>query len=609
MGQDRAGRWPSRWPAWTVGAVVVGVAVFACGVYLRHRSWTPLQRFYLEAYARSGLRAELKSQPGEYAMLYWVAGERATLAEEANASYGSRGAKLRVRPVRWRNAELHTWLRSRIYAGRSPWAILAERWRWGAIALVVGLAFAIPKDLERIRARRQGERLRGTELVTTRRFNARNRSDGIGFLNEDRRLLARWLAPRRIPRLRIPRAEEAKHLLIMGDSGTGKSALIHQLLLQVQERGETAIVYDPALEYTPRFFSAERGDVVLNPLDARMPYWSPGEEVRHEAEALSLAASLFPERPQENPFFPEGAKKVFAHLLACRPRPEELSHWLCHEEEIDRRVSGSELAAVISPAAPQQRQGVLGSLNMVADSLKLLPREDEAPGKWSAAGWVAEREGWLFLTSTPEYRERLRPLTSLWLDLLILRVMNHGLLTGGGRVTWFVLDELASLQKLPQLHTALTENRKSGNPVVLGFQGRSQLEKWYGHEAEAMFSQPATKVFLRTSEPQSAKWISETIGQVEVQRVSESRTRGEIGRPRSTRGQQLGRELEDLVIPSQVMGLEKLCGYLKYENFAVRLRTRYVEPPKREPAFVPRTERRLGAVPAPLVEATPVFFE
>jgi type IV secretory pathway TraG/TraD family ATPase VirD4 len=53
---------------------------------------------------------------------------------------------------------------------------------------------------------------------------------------------------------------------------------------------------------------------------------------------------------------------------------------------------------------------------------------------------------------------------------------------------WFVLDELASLNKLPQLDTAVTENRKYGNPVVMGFQGRSQLEKRYGQDAEAMLS-------------------------------------------------------------------------------------------------------------------------
>jgi type IV secretory pathway TraG/TraD family ATPase VirD4 len=46
---------------------------------------------------------------------------------------------------------------------------------------------------------------------------------------------------------------------------------------------------------------------------------------------------------------------------------------------------------------------------------------------------------------------------------------------------------------LPQLHKTVTENRKSNNPVILGFQGRSQLETRYGHDAEAMLSQPATK--------------------------------------------------------------------------------------------------------------------
>jgi type IV secretory pathway TraG/TraD family ATPase VirD4 len=68
------------------------------------------------------------------------------------------------------------------------------------------------------------------------------------------------------------------------------------------------------------------------------------------------------------------------------------------------------------------------------------------------------------------------------------------------------------LNKLPQLHTAVTESHKYGNPVVLGFQGRSQLEKRYGQDAEAMLSQPATKIFFKTSAPRAAKWISEAIG-------------------------------------------------------------------------------------------------
>ncbi len=39
----------------------------------------------------------------------------------------------------------------------------------------------------------------------------------------------------------------------MGDTGAGKSNAIRQILQQVQERGEAAIVYDPACEFVQEF--------------------------------------------------------------------------------------------------------------------------------------------------------------------------------------------------------------------------------------------------------------------------------------------------------------------------------------------------------------------
>src|SRR5438094_3657523 len=164
--------------------------------------------------------------------------------------------------------------------------------------------------------------------------------------------------------------------------------------------------------------------------------------------------------------------------------------------------------------------------------------------------------------------------------MLVLRSMNRG--QPGHRSVWFVLDELASLQRLPQPHTAVTENRKSNNPVVLGFQGRSQLETRYGHDAEAMLSQPATKVFLRTSEPHAAKWISDTIGDVEIERMRESRSKGKYGQ----RSFGLERQVEPLVMPSEISGLPSLRGFLKLENLVVRLHFPFVDLPARHPAFV-----------------------
>jgi hypothetical protein len=153
---------------------------------------------------------------------------------------------------------------------------------------------------------------------------------------------------------------------------------------------------------------------------------------------------------------------------------------------------------------------------------------------------------------------------------------------------WFILDELASLQRLPQLHTAITENRKSNNPVVLGFQGRSQLETRYGHDAEAMLSQPATKIFLGTSEARAAKWISDTIGEVEIERLRESRSSGTWGPSRDSTSYGLERQVEPLVMASEISGLEPQRGYLKLGNLVVRLSGSFIDMPDRQAAFIER---------------------
>jgi hypothetical protein len=223
---------------------------------------------------------------------------------------------------------------------------------------------------------------------------------------------------------------------------------------------------------------------------------------------------------------------------------------------------------------------------MVADAMKLLPSETETKQPWSTLEWSKERRGWLFLTSTPDTRKCLAPLISLWLDMLVLRLMNQG--RTSPRPVWFILDELATLQRLPQLHTAITENRKSNNPVVLGFQGRSQLEVRYGHEAEAMMSQPSTKIFLCTSEPHAAKWISDTIGEQEIERIRESRTNEQFPQSRKSKGYNLEREIRPLVMASEISGLEKMHGYLKCGNLVARMSLPYIELESKEPQYIER---------------------
>ena len=483
----------------------------------------------------------------------------------------------------YQNKALHAWIARWIYQDVPIYKLFTMQFVFGLVAFALQLPFSIRKDIRRIKDLRYGRRLKGPVLVNGKQFTKAVAGNGIGITTNDSKLP-----------LRIPRDAENKHFLIVGDTGSGKSSVIRQMLYQVEARGDSAIVYDPACEFVKQFYNPHRGDIVLNPLDARMPYWNPSKELRRKAEAKALAVSLYQPEGVSNRFFVEAPQKIFAHLLTYLPTPEDLVKWMSDPAEIDRRVKGTEYWMLIDPKAPQQRTGVLGSLNMSADSFRLLPKEDETSSAWTATQWAESRRGWIFITSRPTMREALRPLISLWIDTLVLRLLNEPM--PDQKPVWFVIDELASLQRLPQLHTAITENRKSQNPVILGFQGRSQMEARYGQDAEAMLSQPATKIFLRTTEPRAAKWVSEAIGEVEIERLRETHYDGS----RAGKNFALDRQTEPLVLPSEVSGLDDLRGFLKYGNHVARFSFPFIALREKNPGF---DERKMDDL---IIPSTPL---
>jgi type IV secretory pathway TraG/TraD family ATPase VirD4 len=463
----------------------------------------------------------------------------------------------------YNDASLSAYLKTAIYGGDSLFDIYKLPIVLGLLSLIIQLPFSIAKDVRRRRQLRYGRRLKGPEMLTPKEFNSRVGGDGIGVRTDEMKAM-----------IRIPVRAEAQHMQIIGDTGAGKTAIMLQILRQIKTRGDSAIVYDPAREFVQRFYDPKNGDVILNPLDTRCPYWGPAEELRRRSEAKALAVSLFqPPQDKKGEFFIESPQKIFAFLMAYGPTPEELVKWMSDPQEIDRRLKGTEHAHLIDPKAEHQRAGVLGSLGLVADSLRLLPKKGQGNGEWSATEWAETRQGWIFITSLPAEREALRPLQSLWIDLLVLRLLNEP--KDGQKRAWFVIDELASLQKLPQLHTAITENRKSNNPVILGFQGKAQLEYLYGHLAEVMLSQPATSIWLKTKEPSAGEWVSKFIGKVEIERLRETHFDGS----RAGRNFALDRQVEPLVMESEISGLADLHAYMKYENYVTRFSFPYFDMP------------------------------
>ena len=588
-GRDsHAGRWLTKWPVATIGSLLSALVIAGGSFYVAYTyRWTPLQRHYLKTYLTSTAAAGVGLGSMRFTLIEVLDRRAPAYARDSDLSPNVR---LAARADRYVPTLVQDWLAASIYGGRRPADLVRGHLYLGAGALACFLLFAIPADVARLKERRHGRRLRGPEIVSASEFTQRVGGDGLVF----KQAAQRWFAPWRQsfgPPVIIPRSLETSHISIGGNTGTGKSTIMSSILAQVQERRETAVVYDPGMDYVTTFYRPERGDIILNPGDARSPYWNIGTEVLDPTEALTLSAALFPVNQHEaNPFFTNSARAIFAFLLERRPTTEHITRWITKEDELERLLAGSAHEASIGREAPAQRTGVLASLSSVASSLQLCPKATDCIGAWSAAEWEKTRTGWIFITSTPETRARLLPLHSLWLDTLILRLMS------GGRhrpKTWLMVDELATLNRLPQMHTALTEGRKSNLAVVVGFQGKGQFEARYGRgDATTMLSQPATKIVLRTEDPESAKWASDLFGLVETERLNPSRQDGWA--KAGTRSYALARHIDPLILPSELTGLANLTGYLKIGALVTRLTIPYAPLPARQPALIPR--RSKGAI-------------
>ncbi len=93
--------------------------------------------------------------------------------------------------------------------------------------------------------------------------------------------------------------------------------------------------------------------------------------------------------------------------------------------------------------------------------------------------------------------------------------------------------------------------------------------------------QPATKIFMKTSEPNAAEWVSKAIGSVEIERLRETKFDGS----RSGRNFVQDRQVEPLVMNSEIAGLTEKHAYLKLGNNVARFAFDYSEFPILHPAL------------------------
>ena len=390
-------------------------------------------------------------------------------------------------------------------------------------------------------------------------------------------------APWRLAGVPISDDKACYHFLFCGSPGSGKSTAIKDLLDQIRERSKRAIVYDLSGEYVELFYRSDK-DLILNPLDRRSEIWTPWAEVRAESDYTLLARSLFPPGGQE-PFWADASATLFASTMKAlhetgRKTNRDLYQALTHLalEDLHDFLEGTQAARLLDPNAGAMPSNLIATVTSKLAAWPSLPDPGPTDRVFSIRDFVhrPDDDAWLFLSTSEDQRALLKPLLSLWSDIAATAILT--LDKAHESKIWFVLDEVASLQKLPALPGLLERGRKHGCAALLGLQAMPQLEDAYGTKlARAISSQPQTWLVLRSVEPETARFLESALGQTEY---VEAQTSYSMGAHPQRDGVSLQERIatRPVALASEISSLPDLSGFLKlpggHEVFRVSYRHR-----------------------------------
>jgi len=463
------------------------------------------------------------------------------------------------------------------------------------VPFAVLLAIGLPTLLGRqwIKASREAARdqvKRGNRIVTPQELASRlawTRKTG---------------APIELGGVPLPPENETRHLLAVGQSGSGKSTALRGIVRQIAARGDHALVYDPDGSYIGSFYNAARGDIILNVWDARTARWNPLADIADPADAYRLAAILLPlpKGRGDNDIWYDQARAVIARIIyrfvrEGRTDLDQLATTLtvANIDELRELVARTEAARAFEPGAERASSSVAFMLSQPARIVAMLAAVPTSAQTFSFDAFYAaldQHEGdrpFIFLTAPRRYRDAGLPVVTAWLDAAASAILQRD--TNAPCRAWLILDELPSLPPITSLMTLFPEGRKYGAAITIAFQSVAQLRDKYGEEGVHIITgQTSTQLIMSVGDHPTATWAVELCGTVEVenQRTTESLD----GNAKGERGSfATHRERNSLIIDSEVTGLATGQAYLRLSGYPLARVT--IDPgptmPDIAPAWVP----------------------
>lgn len=416
-------------------------------------------------------------------------------------------------------------------------------------------------------------------------------------------------APYRLAGVPVPWRLEQSHAMFIGTTGAGKTTELKKIVTQARERGHRCVIFDLTGTFVESFYDAET-DIILNPMDRRCVPWSIFNDCDNYAEFMSAATALVPSgHSAEDDFWQKSARTLFVEMcvkmikMGVRSNGA-LSYFLMQSDlkTIHAQLEGTIAGPMMSPAAAKMAESIRTTFIANANVFRFLPEPPPGETGFSIKNWMTTevKEGSiLFITSTHPDLVLNRPLLTLWMDLAVNALFHMG--RSRDLRTWFLIDEVHALHRLPAIDHGLQTARAFGGAFVLGMHSFDKLEETYGENgATNLASLAGTKLILKTADPETSRRCSEFIGNRQVRIMDEAYSYGyNDNRDASTITPRTN--VEELVMPVDISDLPSMHGFVKFpDGFpAARIRLTWKDYEPRAKGFERVTDMRAAEYTPP----------
>lgn len=339
-----------------------------------------------------------------------------------------------------------------------------------------------------------------------------------------------------LPSVAIGRDREARHFLILGSVGGGKTQTMLHLIIEAISREDGVLVLDTKGDMMAGL-PGQPAPLLVAPHDRRSLVWDIAADCQVKQDARELAARFIP--PSSDPMWSQAAQEIFVacivHLQATKGR-----HWGWADLEAEVTADVDVLTAHAKAHNPSalrlldqpESKTTLSILTTFQTHMRIASVlaegwADPSAGRFSIREWLhnpTPRRP-LILQHDPGYPELSRIWIGSMLGLLASAVGSPTLTESRQRRVWLFLDEFPQLPPIRQFATFLELGRSKGITVVIGAQDTAQIRAAYGHDqAKSWFGMTGTKIITRINTSEAAEDISRMIGEQEIERLVRSAT-------------------------------------------------------------------------------------